>query len=217
MSLPDVSLSETLQPALLSGLKQLGCPLDPGQQRLCLEFIALLDKWNRVYNLTAIREPEKMIGQHLLDSLSVRPYLQGTRILDVGAGAGLPGIPLAIAEPDRQFVLLDSNAKKTRFMTHAISHLHLANAEVVHTRIESFSSDQPFTTIVSRAFASLADFVHGCEHLCSDSTLLLAMKGRHPADEITALPRTWQIKAEHELKVPGLNAERRVLEIMKKI
>ena len=198
---------------LQNGLDQLDCPLDSAQQQQLLDFVALLDKWNKTYNLTAVRDPADMLGQHILDSLSIRPYLHGDHILDVGTGPGLPGIPLAIAEPSKHFVLLDSNSKKTRFMMQAVAELKLANVKVVHARIEAFTTDQAFTSIVSRAFATLADFIKGCQHLCSDNTVLLAMKGKHPADEIAELPMTWAIKAEHELKVPGVTGERRLLEI----
>lgn len=214
MSQPDSPLSNALQAPLAAGLEQLNCPLEQHQHQQLLQYVTLLDKWNQAYNLTAVRDPAQMLGQHILDSLSVRPYLNGKYVLDVGTGPGLPGIPLAIAEPEHQFVLLDSNSKKTRFMTQAVAELKLKNIEVVQSRIESFTSDQAFTTIVSRAFSTLADFINGCAHLCSPDTVLLAMKGKHPVDEIAALPMTWQIKAEHELNVPGVDAKRCVLEII---
>ncbi|MGD8514436.1 MAG: 16S rRNA (guanine(527)-N(7))-methyltransferase RsmG [Granulosicoccaceae bacterium] len=206
-----MSLSDSLQ----DGLAQLGCALGAAQQQQLLEYLALLDKWNRAYNLTAVRVPADMVPQHLLDSLSIRPYLYGEHVLDVGTGAGLPGIPLAVAEPDRQFVLLDSNGKKTRFVLQAAATLGLHNVEVVHGRIEGYEAAQPFDTIMSRAFATLADFINGCAHLLAPHGHLLAMKGKHPADELAQLPGGWQCMAEHELAVPGIAAERRVLEIFR--
>jgi 16S rRNA (guanine527-N7)-methyltransferase len=211
-----MSLHPQLHAVLQAGLEQLNCPLESSQQQQLLDFVALLDKWNRVYNLTAVRTPAGMLGQHILDSLSILPYLHGDCILDVGTGAGLPGIPLAIAQPGRSFLLLDSNSKKTRFMKQAVVELKLKNVVVVQARIEAFTSDQAFTSIVSRAFASMADFIYGCAHLCQPQTVLLAMKGKHPADEILTMPSTWQISAEHELQLPGVEGERRLLEIIQK-
>lgn len=208
-----MSLPNDFKAQLQAGLDQLDCSLSNTQLQQLLAFVALLEKWNKTYNLTAVRKPADMLGQHLLDSLSILPYLHGSEILDVGTGPGLPGIPLAIAEPDKHFVLVDSNSKKTRFMTQAVAELKLDNVEVVHTRIEAYATDQVFTTIVSRAFATLGDFINGCAHLCASETILLAMKGKHPADEIAELPMTWTIKAEHELQLPGIDAERRVLEL----
>lgn len=215
MSIPVPSLPE-FQSRLQQGLKSLGYILDESQQRQLLDLLVLLNKWNRVYNLTAVRNPAEMLSQHIFDSLSIRPFLHGHQILDVGSGAGLPGLPLAIAEPQRQFVLLDSNSKKTRFMNQAVAELKLANVQVRQARVEEYRPEHVFTSIVSRAFATLADFINGCAHLCSPETVLLAMKGRHPADEIAALPDTWEIRAEHELHVPGVAGERRLLEIMQK-
>jgi 16S rRNA (guanine527-N7)-methyltransferase len=209
-------LSHPLKPRLQQGLDSLQCLLgDTGQGQL-LQLVDLLDKWNRVYNLTAIRNPADMLAQHIFDSLSIRPFLHDDHILDVGSGAGLPGLPLAIAEPQREFVLLDSNSKKTRFINQAIAELQLANVSVVQARVEAYRPDASFSCIVSRAFATLGDFINGCAHLCSQETVLLAMKGRHPQDEIAAMPDTWVVSAEHELSVPGVTGERRCLEIMQK-
>lgn len=201
---------------LRSGLAHLGCVLDDAQQQQLLDYLALLDKWNHTYNLTAVRNPVDMLPQHLFDSLSIRPLLLGRRVLDVGSGAGLPGIPLAVAEPGRQFVLLDSNGKKTRFLFHVVTSLGLDNVDVVQGRVESFEALWPFDTIVSRAFASLADFINGCGRLLAADGQLLAMKGRHPAAELaelSGLAPGWVVQAEHELQVPGVDAERRVLQI----
>lgn len=216
MTPADYPPTDMLAASLAAGLQALGCPLLQDQQQQLLDFVALLHKWNKVYNLTAVRDPAEMIGQHILDSLSIRPCLRGEYILDVGTGAGLPGIPLALVEPGKTFVLLDSNSKKTRFMKQAVAELKIKNITVVQARIEAFTSDQAFTSIVSRAFASMADFINGCEHLCQPHTVLLAMKGKHPADEILTMPSTWQISAERILQVPGVEAERRILELIQK-
>jgi 16S rRNA (guanine527-N7)-methyltransferase len=206
-----MSLSDSLN----AGLAQLKCVLDVGQQQQLLDYLALLARWNRAYNLTAVRDPARMMPLHLLDSLSIRPFLDGERVLDVGTGAGLPGIPLAVAEPRRQFVLLDSNGKKTRFVLQAVTTLGLQNVEVVQSRVEHYKSDSLFDTIMSRAFATLADFIQGCSHLLAPQGQLLAMKGKHPADELASLPDGWQCAAEHELVVPGVEAERRLLKIIR--
>ena len=182
----------------------------------CQQFIELLAKWNNAYNLTAIRDKDKMLSHHLQDSLSVNNYLQGTRILDVGTGAGLPGIPLAITNPDKQFVLLDSNGKKTRFIQHVIHQLKLDNVEVVQTRVEDFQTDKPFSTIVSRAFASISKYYQMVSHLLDEQTIVLAMQGKMPQQEIDEL-RSKSVKIHGEpLQVSGLNAERCVVIIQRK-
>jgi 16S rRNA (guanine527-N7)-methyltransferase len=191
------------------------CALDGDQQAALLAYLALLEKWNKVYNLTAVRDPAQMVPQHLLDALSIRPYLFGTRILDVGTGAGLPGIPLAIAEPDRDFVLLDSALKRTRFVTQAVGELGLQNVEVVQARVEDFQPARLFDTITSRAFTATEDFVTATAHLLVANGRLLAMKGKLPEQEINKLPKQWTCEA-HKLVVPGVVGERHVLQIMLK-
>lgn len=172
-------------------------------------FLMLLEKWNRVYNLTAIRDPDQMIGEHLLDSLSLTPYVSGPRLLDVGTGGGLPGIPLAILLPDIEFTLLDSNAKKTRFVQQAVIELKLNNVDVVCSRIEAYQPDIGFEQITSRAFTSLRQFVEGVRHLATATTQLLAMKGKYPTEELAELG---DIETEViELKVPMVNAERHLV------
>ncbi len=200
-----------LKIALDNGLSSLDQTYPSGAAEALLEFLLLLEKWNKTWNLTAVRDPLAMVPRHILDSLSIRPWLAGARIADIGSGAGLPGIPLAIAEPGRQFVLIDSAAKRTRFMTQAAATLGLANVEVVHSRAEDYRPDSGFDTVISRAFASLADFTAAAGHLCSDGGRLLAMKGRFPGDEIAQLPANWQPAAVESLSVPGLEAERHVV------
>ena len=186
------------------------------QQQECLEqYLALLQRWNQVYNLTAVRNPQQMRPLHLADSLSVADFIQGMHCLDVGSGAGLPGIPLAIVQPQRHFTLVDTNGKKTRFMQQAVLELGLKNIEVVQTRIESWQPKQRFDAIISRAFASLADFVNFTGHHLQDGGILYAMKGRYPASELAELPVGWHVSAQHVLQVSGLEAERHLLELQR--
>ncbi|MEW6647444.1 MAG: 16S rRNA (guanine(527)-N(7))-methyltransferase RsmG [Pseudomonadota bacterium] len=198
---------------LAQGIATLGLPLDAAQQERLLAYLALLVKWNQAYNLTAIRHPLEMVTKHLLDSLAVQPYLYGTRVLDVGSGAGLPGIPLAIADPAREFTLLDSNGKKTRFLLQAKGELRLSNLSVVHSRLEQYRPGQLFDTVTARAFASLADMVAGTAHLLAPGGSLLAMKGEYPQDELDALPPGFVVREIIALTVPGLEAQRHLVRI----
>ena len=200
----------SLASALAEGLETMQCVLDGDQQSSLLGYVSLLEKWNKVYNLTAVRDPAQMVPQHLLDALSIRPYLSGKRILDVGTGAGLPGIPLAIADPEREFVLLDSALKRTRFVTQAVGELGLKNVEVVQARIEDYQPEELFDTITSRAFTATEDFVSATGHLLVDNGLLVAMKGKLPQQEINSLPKQWACEA-HKLDVPGVIGERHAL------
>ena len=175
---------------------------------LLVVYLRELNKWNRAYNLTAVRDPQEMVSRHLLDSLTAHPFLRGSRILDVGTGAGLPGIPLALANPDRRFFLLDSNGKKTRFVQHAIGVLGLDNVTVVQARVEQWETTDLFDTVISRAFSSLQEFVSNAGRFVARDGCLLAMKGKYPADEITALPNNWSATLTEKVTVPGLDAER---------
>ncbi|NNF68003.1 MAG: 16S rRNA (guanine(527)-N(7))-methyltransferase RsmG [Gammaproteobacteria bacterium] len=200
-----------LQSILNAGLDKLDHLLPGDAAAALLQFIRLLNKWNKTWNLTAVRNPVDMVPRHVLDSLSIRPWLEGARIADVGSGAGLPGIPLAIAEPGRQFVLIDSAVKRTRFITQAAATLGLSNVEVIHSRAEDYRPESGFDTVISRAFASLADFAAAAGHLATPDGCLLAMKGRYPGDEIAQLPATWQPEKVESLTVPNLVAERHVV------
>lgn len=213
-SIPELEdqLRRLLPTLDLPGMKP---PSEPFVTTLA-DFLRLLAKWNQAYNLTSVRDPHDMVVRHLLDSLVALPFLAGTRILDVGCGAGLPGIPLALAAPDREFTLLDSGIKKIRFVRQAVMELKIPNVRAEHVRLEDYAPMQPFDTIICRAFSSLAEFAAGCGRLLAGGGRLLAMKGRLPADELAALPAPWVVREVAPLRVPGLDAERHmvVLEIM---
>lgn len=168
-------------------------------------YLALLDKWNTAYNLTAIRDLPSMVTKHIMDSLAVLPWLQGERILDVGSGAGLPGIPLAIAQPDKQFVLLDSNGKKARFLLEVKRKLALKNIEIVQFRAENYHPGQGFDTVTSRAFSSLEQMVFWTQHLIAKSGIWLAMKGRYPDEELETLQKNYRVE---RYEVKGIAGER---------
>jgi 16S rRNA (guanine527-N7)-methyltransferase len=200
--------------AWTEALRGEGCAPDADAARRCEAFLALLAKWNRTFNLTAIRDPETMVSHHLLDSLSVLPHLPrrpGARLLDMGSGGGLPGLPIAIVRGDLEVTLLDSNAKKTAFIQQAIAELGLSNARVVTSRAESFVAPVPYDAVISRAFADLATFARLALPLLAPDGRLLAMKGALPADEIAALPPGVTVEAAPALAVPGLAAQRHLV------
>lgn len=209
MSVVTARHAEELQ----QGARELGVTVSEQQHEQLLAYLALLIKWNKAYNLTAVRDPDEMVSRHLLDSLSVVPFVAeaGDNWLDVGSGGGMPGIPLAILFPERRFTLLDSNGKKTRFLTQVKLELKLANLEVIHSRVEAFTPEQPFSGICSRAFSSLEDFSNWTRHLGDTQTQWLAMKGVHPDDELQALPADFRLTATHVLKVPGCQGQRHLL------
>lgn len=198
---------------LREGARELGVELSVEQHEQLLAYLALLIKWNKAYNLTAVRNPDEMVSRHLLDSLSVIDHVReaGDNWLDVGSGGGMPGIPLAILFPERQFTLLDSNGKKTRFLTQVKLELKLANLQVIHSRVEDYRPDVPFSGICSRAFSSLEDFSNWTRHLGDNHSQWLAMKGVHPDDELQALPADFRLAATHVLKVPGCQGQRHLL------
>lgn len=189
----------------------LGVNLAPAGAGRLFALLDELERWNRSYNLTAIESREEMVTHHLLDSLSISPDLAGTRIADVGTGAGFPGLPLAIANPERQFTLIDSSGKKTRFVAHAVRTLELRNVTAVHSRAETLRPKVPFDTVTARALAPLPELLALLEPLCGPKTRVLAMKGRWPAEELERLPAPWRLTGSRALKVPGLDAERCVL------
>ncbi|MBY0264874.1 MAG: 16S rRNA (guanine(527)-N(7))-methyltransferase RsmG [Burkholderiales bacterium] len=199
-----------LAAGLANGIAALDIEVTASAQQRMLDYLALVLKWNKAYNLTAVREPEKMLTHHLLDSLAVLPHLRGPRVLDVGTGAGLPGIPLALARPDLQFTLLDSNQKKTTFLRQAVIELKPGNVEVVCERVESWSAGRLFNTVVSRAFSELSDFIALAGRLCAKDGVVIAMKGVYPHDELAQLPQTFRLCSVVPLNIPGLGAERHV-------
>lgn len=200
---------------LTHGLAELKLDLTQEQIAQLESYLALLAKWNQTYNLTAVREEERMVSYHLLDSLTLVPQLAGgTRLLDVGSGGGMPGIPAAIARPDLQVVLLDSNHKKTTFLRQAVIELKLDNVEVVTNRVEAYQPEQKFDRITSRAFAELAEFVKLTRHLLAPGGQYVAMKGVYPYEEIALLPEGFAVAEVLPLTVPGLDAERHLVRIV---
>ena len=199
-----------LDKMLQKGLQDMGINLAAPAQVKLLAFLELLERWNRSYNLTAVRDPEQMVPRHLLDSLTVLPYLQGPRVLDIGTGPGLPGIPLALARPDLEFVLLDSNAKKTRFATQAMHELGLKNVGIVQERVEKFHPEIKFDTLIARAFASIPDMLAASRHLCAAHGRFLVMKGVFPQEELAAVTDGYRAEVK-ALRIPGLDAARHVV------
>ncbi len=199
--------------ALAEGVAALGLDVDAAAQTKLLEYLALLDKWNRTHNLTAIRERERMVTHHLLDALATLPHLPGAalRLIDVGSGGGLPGVPLAIARPQWHVTLLDSNRKKAAFLRQAAAELPLANVAVAAMRAEDYIPDTPFDVAISRAFADLAQFVAAARLLVRPGGHLFALKGVYPREELKALPCSFQVVAVPSLEVPGLVAERHLV------
>ena len=205
-------MSQSQWPAQLrQGLSAMELSVSDGQQEQLLAFLALLSKWNRAYNLTAVRDERVMVSRQLLDSLSLLPWVTTEHLLDVGAGGGLPGVPLAIVCPDKRFTLLDSNGKKTRFLNQCVLELGLDNVQVIHGRAEDCQPEQPFSQISSRAFTALDNLVNWCGQLLATDGQFLAMKGQYPDDEVSALPAGWQVESSHSLKVPGADGERHLL------
>lgn len=200
---------------LIQYIKLIDLPISPLQQASLVQYLALLEKWNKTYNLTAIRDIRQMLVQHVLDSLVIVPHLQlkgeEVRLLDVGSGAGLPGVPIAIAAPGVRVTMLDSNQKKTAFIQQAISELRLANANVVCARVEDWKSEEPFQIITSRAYSELKLFVEQTKHLLVQDGIFAAMKGQFPKDEIDALPSDYVVRNVIKLNVPGLDAERHLV------
>ena len=198
---------------LQSGAQQLGLTLTQSDAHRLLQLLDELDDWNQRMNLTAIRERNQQVTKHLLDSLTIANFVRGPRVLDVGTGAGFPGLPLAVAMPDVQFTLLDSTAKKLKFIEHAARRIGVSNVQTVHSRAEAFDPKERFDTVVSRAVGAVGVFVEWAGHLCIGGGRLLAMKGRNPIEELQKLPSGWKVAAVHRLSVPGLDEERHLVEI----
>jgi 16S rRNA (guanine527-N7)-methyltransferase len=206
---PEELRSEQQQ--LIDDAGELGVELSAAQAQQALQLLDELSSWNRTYSLTAISGRESMIRAHLLDSLSAYRELAGLTIADVGTGAGFPGLPLALASPQRAFTLIDSVAKKIRFVSHAVRKLQLANVTPLQSRVESVIPDSPFDTVLARAYAALPDLLESVQGLCGPETRVLALKGRYPADELAQLPPGWRLVQVRALRIPGLDAERHLL------
>ncbi|MBA4821858.1 16S rRNA (guanine(527)-N(7))-methyltransferase RsmG [Pantoea ananatis] len=181
------------------------------QKQQLVAYVGLLDKWNKAYNLTSVRDPQQMLVRHILDSIVVAPHLQGSRFIDVGTGPGLPGIPLAIVMPEAHFTLLDSLGKRVRFLRQVQHELGLTNIEPVQSRVEAFPSEPPFDGVISRAFASLEDMVSWCHHLPAENGRFYALKGVRPDEEIASLPAGYALDKVISLHVPQLEGERHLV------
>jgi len=190
------------------GLAELGLRPAPAAREKLLAYLDLIQKWNRVYNLTAVREPDRMLAHHLLDCLAIVPHLSGSSLLDVGSGAGLPGIPVAVALPKLPVTLLESSHKKAAFLKQAAIELRLDNVDVACERAEAWATSQRFDLVVSRALADLPEFIRLAGRLLAPGGTLAAMKGVYPYDELAQLPKGWRLKEAAALRVPGLRAER---------
>jgi 16S rRNA (guanine527-N7)-methyltransferase len=196
---------------LARGLAELQLDIAPQARHTLLAYLALIRKWNRVYNLTAVRDEAGMLTQHLLDSLAIVPHVSARHVLDVGSGAGLPGIPLALAQPQTRVVLLEASEKKAAFLRQAAIELALDNVEVARARVEDWRAPRAFELVVSRAFSDLARFVRLAGRLCAPGGLLAAMKGVYPHAELEKLPAGYRVERVHALHVPGLHAERHLV------
>lgn len=201
----------SLAAELAEGLESLGSALPVNAEERLLAYLALIEKWNRVYSLTAVRTPASMLYQHLLDSLAVLPHLAGERVLDVGSGAGLPGIPLAIARPHARVTLIDANHKKAAFLRQAAIELNLNNVAIVCDRVERWQPDGCFDVVVSRAFSDLGQFIELAGRLCSRDGVLAAMKGVYPHEELNQIPAGFKLSEVIALTIPGLEARRHLV------
>ena len=206
-------MDATVAGRLAAGATGLGLELAPGQVDALLALAEELADWNTRVNLTAITEPAEVVDKHLLDSLAVLPLLRGHSVADIGSGAGFPGLPLAVADPERRYTLVESTGTKEKFLRHAVSRLALPNVEVVQGRAESYRPPRPLDCVVARALGPLAEFVRVAGHLAGRGGRLLAMKGKAPEAELKALPAGWKALAVHPVAIPGLDAERCVVEL----
>ena len=214
MSINPTLLDRTSLAAQLEcGLTSVNIALNQQVIDLLLDYLDLLQKWNRVHNLTSVRDPEKMVSTHLLDSLSVLPHLPAGPILDVGSGAGLPGIPLAAANSNLQITLIEANQKKAAFLRQAIGELRLSNVQVVCEKVDEWFPPALFPCIIARAYAEISKFIETSRHLLATNGVIAAMKGRYPETEIKGIPREFEVKRIIELKVPGLDAQRHLVMI----
>lgn len=210
-----MTTQQELHSILASGLEALSLDLTNDQKQQLVEFVLLIDKWNKAYNLTSIRCPKQMMVKHILDSLAIVPHLTGDNIIDVGTGPGLPGMPLAIAFPDKTFTLLDSLGKRVRFMTQCVHTLKLTNVTPVNSRVENHVGEKPYDIVLSRAFASLKDMLHWCEHLVDSDGQFLALKGQFPQKEIDEVSDHFLVSDTKNITVPSLDGERHLVWLSK--
>jgi len=211
MSLLDSSQRALFKKVLYDAASEFKIELVESQNEQLIQYLELLIKWNKAFNLTAIRDPKEMLVKHLVDSLSIAPFIEGENILDVGTGPGLPGIPMAILFPDKKFTLVDSNGKKTRFLTQSKITLDLQNVSVQHTRVENIETDTLYDQIMSRAFTALDNMVLLCKHLLSESGQFLAMKGLEKEKEMNAIAAPFSIEKSIQLNVPGCDEQRHLI------
>jgi 16S rRNA (guanine527-N7)-methyltransferase len=209
-------MSTALNELLATALQENGYSFSPATQQQFIHFLDLLQQWNRVFNLTALDSPQQLVYLHILDSLSISPHLQGQRMLDVGSGGGLPGLPLAIANPQQNWVLLDKTQKKTRFLVQVVAALGLKNVTVVCARCEAFRSATGFDSIVSRAFGTIALLLTSTQHLIRPEGQFLAMKGNYPEQELTELPTDFAVSSIEKLRIYGLDAARHLVRLKRK-
>lgn len=196
-------------------LAAINLPATAEQKKQLIDFVGMLNKWNKAYNLTSVRDPEAMLIRHIMDSLVVSEHLQGERFIDVGTGPGLPGIPLAIMNPDKSFVLLDSLGKRIRFQKQVAFELGIANISSVESRVEAYQPAQKFNGVLSRAFASIQDMLTWCQHLPAENGQYYALKGQLNDEEMQQIPAGFVVKDIIELKVPKLDEQRHLLKIIK--
>ena len=208
-------LQNELLALLEDNLKDSDLVVTREQQHLLINYVLLMHKWNKTYNLTSVRDPRDMVIKHIVDSIVVAPFLDKDRYIDVGTGPGLPGIPLAIMCPDKQFVLLDSLGKRVRFMKQVAYELKIANIQPVQSRVEDFDPDVEIDGVLSRAFASLKDMLHWCQHLVNSHGVFIALKGHLPSNELEELPLGFILQETIKLDVPGLEGERHIVKIKK--
>ncbi len=200
--------------ALREGLVALGLDLDDTTQAALLRYATLLRRWNRVYNLTAVDDPGAIVTRHLLDALAVLPWVPEGRLVDVGSGAGLPGLPLALARPELDVTLLDASSKRVRFLRQAVIELGLANAHPLQARAEAHRPQRRYDAVITRAFANISDMLSACRHLVADAGVILAMKGQRPDEELAALPPDIVLRDVVPLAVPGLDAARHLVRLV---
>lgn len=208
-------LENELLTVLKSSLKNCQLVVSEKQQQQLIRYVLLMHKWNKAYNLTSVRDPHQMVIKHIVDSIVVAPFLEKTQYIDVGTGPGLPGIPLAIMCPDKEFILLDSLGKRVRFMKQVAYELKIDNIDPVQSRVEDFVPKNKIDGVLSRAFASLKDMLHWCQHLVDSHGVFLALKGQLPTDELKQLPLGFTLQETIKLDVPGLEGERHIVKIKK--